>query len=195
MFAAAFISSALRCLRGCVIGARSKSPDSFESRSECGAALVEFTILMPVFFLLLFGMVEFGSMLWLQNNMTNAAREGLRTATVRGDTMANARAMACQCLAGAGQIFTITSTDQCPGNQDATMTVTVPTANASLFNAFFQLSSGSLTSSAWNGTMTANVTMRRENTCGASVGQASCTCDTTGNAASGCGTTPRPCYQ
>ena len=52
-------------------------------RSECGAALVEFAIVLPVLILLVFGIIDFGRMLFTLNNLTSAVREGARLAAVQ----------------------------------------------------------------------------------------------------------------
>jgi Flp pilus assembly protein TadG len=180
MSVGAFISNGLRHLRECCRGPDSTSPKSSEDRSESGAALVEFTILMPVFFLILFGIVEFGSMLWLQNNMTNAAREGARRSSVQGATLVQANQAACKWLSGAAQTFTITATDKCPTDQDVKVEVSISKANASLFNTFFFIdSSGGLNASTWAGSLGAHVTMRKELICPAGAGStATCQCNT-----------------
>jgi hypothetical protein len=43
-----------------------------------GAAAVEFAIVAPVFFVLVFGMIEYGRMVMVQQVLTNASREGAR---------------------------------------------------------------------------------------------------------------------
>lgn len=53
-----------------------------------GAATVEFALIAPVFLLLVFGIIEFGRMLMVQQVLTNATREGARRATVEGVTPA-----------------------------------------------------------------------------------------------------------
>ena len=128
------------------------SPD----QSESGAALVEFTVLMPVFFLILFGIIEFGMIFFLRNNMVNAAREAARSISVQGGTSATAKTIACNYLAGTGQQFSITFTDSCPGAQDVTVQITVPTDKASFFNYLGMFTGG---------TLKAAVTMRKELTC------------------------------
>ena len=50
-----------------------------------GQGLVEFALLLPVFLLLLFGMVEFGRAYMTKNILTGAAREGVRRAVVQVD--------------------------------------------------------------------------------------------------------------
>src|SRR5262249_7943254 len=131
-----------------------------------GAALVEFTILMPVLFLILFGIVEFGAMIWMQNNMIGAAREGARTASVRGGTMTDAYNRACNCLAGTGQTFTISASNTCNASVgEVTVQVAIDKSKASLMNKFFSLSGGHLTTTSWGGQIGASVTMRQEDSC------------------------------
>lgn len=43
-----------------------------------GQSLVEFALILPVFLILLFGVVEFGLLLYNQHVITNASREGAR---------------------------------------------------------------------------------------------------------------------
>ena len=47
-----------------------------------GAAAVEFAIILPVLVLLLFGMIEWGLLLFNQQVITNASREGARAGIV-----------------------------------------------------------------------------------------------------------------
>ena len=49
-----------------------------------GAAAVEFALLVPFLCLLLFGVIDFGYMLNRDTMINNAAREGVRTASVGG---------------------------------------------------------------------------------------------------------------
>jgi Flp pilus assembly protein TadG len=51
-----------------------------------GAAAVEFAIVAPIFFLLIFGMIEFGRAVMVQQIITNASREGARIAVLDGTT-------------------------------------------------------------------------------------------------------------
>lgn len=53
--------------------------------SERGANLLEFALVLPVFLLLLFGMVEFGLVLMKQSEMTSATREGARFGIILTD--------------------------------------------------------------------------------------------------------------
>ncbi|MCM0083901.1 pilus assembly protein [Geomonas sp. Red32] len=55
------------------------------NRKKCinqdGIALVEMALLLPVLLLILFGIAEFGRALYMENTLTNAAREGARLAS------------------------------------------------------------------------------------------------------------------
>jgi Flp pilus assembly protein TadG len=51
-----------------------------------GAAAVEFAFVAPVFFLFVFGMIEYGRMVMVQQILTNASREGARQAVLDGAT-------------------------------------------------------------------------------------------------------------
>jgi Flp pilus assembly protein TadG len=52
-------------------------------KNERGAALVEFAIAGTVFLTVVFGVIEFGRLLYTHNALRDAARRGVRYATVR----------------------------------------------------------------------------------------------------------------
>ena len=57
-------------------------------RNRRAAAAVEFALIAPVFFLLIFGMIEYGRMVMIQQVITNASREGARQAVLDGASTA-----------------------------------------------------------------------------------------------------------
>ncbi len=59
-------------------------------RSDGGAAAVEFALILPIFVLLVFGIVEFGRLFNTQVSLTGAAREGARIMAIRNDPSCNA---------------------------------------------------------------------------------------------------------
>lgn len=61
-----------------------------KTHRERGASIVEFAIVLPLFLLLIGGMVDFGRMYYTQVMLTNAAREGARAAMYGGSPTARA---------------------------------------------------------------------------------------------------------
>ena len=59
-----------------------RAPFSFLSRNDAGTTTIEFTIVVLLFFLLTFGLVEFGYLLFQYNSATKAAQYGARMAAV-----------------------------------------------------------------------------------------------------------------
>ena len=51
-----------------------------------GQSLVEFALVLPIFLLLFFVVMDFGTAIFTYNSLTNAAREGARLAIVNQDT-------------------------------------------------------------------------------------------------------------
>lgn len=49
-----------------------------------GAELVEFALMSMAFFVVVFGTLEFGRMIWQDNVVASAAKDGARWASVRG---------------------------------------------------------------------------------------------------------------
>jgi hypothetical protein len=60
-------------------------------RKVRGAAAVEFAVVAPVFVLLIFGMIEYGRMVMVQQMLTNASREGARRAVLEGASETDVR--------------------------------------------------------------------------------------------------------
>lgn len=56
-----------------------------------GAAVVEFAVVAPLFFLIVMGIIEFGRLAMVQQVITNAAREGARIAVLDGSTAAQVK--------------------------------------------------------------------------------------------------------
>jgi len=73
--------------------------------NEHGAAAVEFALLLPVLLMILFGIIEFGMIMYGREVVTNATREGTRAGIVQGPpkrTEGEIIAIATTYLAGTG---------------------------------------------------------------------------------------------
>lgn len=123
----------------------------WKKRGRSGAAATEFALVLPIFLALLFGIIQFGSVLYLHNNMVNAARESVRRMSVAEMTGAEAQTYAQNYLAGWGLTFNITTTEP-PGTTDVSMQITVPAADAAIVN--FPIT--------WPGNLVAQASMRPE---------------------------------
>jgi Flp pilus assembly protein TadG len=56
------------------------------SKGAVGQALAEFALIAPIFFLLLFGIIEAGRFIFYYELLNNATRDGARYAIVHGDS-------------------------------------------------------------------------------------------------------------
>lgn len=99
-------------------------------RRRTGAAMVEMALTLPIFFLVVLGIIEFGRAFMVEQVVTNAAREGARHAVLPGVTTAAAQQKAREHLA-AGNLnvpqatVTVTPTDLSTARAGTTVTVTV----------------------------------------------------------------------
>jgi Flp pilus assembly protein TadG len=55
-------------------------------RKAKGQALVEFALVIPIFLALLFGVIDLGRVIWANDSLASAAREGARYASVHAGT-------------------------------------------------------------------------------------------------------------
>jgi Flp pilus assembly protein TadG len=54
-------------------------------RKERGATMAEFAVIASVFFMIIFGIIEFGRLLYTHNALTDASRRGARYAVLHGE--------------------------------------------------------------------------------------------------------------
>ena len=97
-------------------------------RKQRGAAAVEFAVVAPVFVLLIFGMIEYGRMVMVQQMLTNASREGARRAVLEGATETDVRQVVSDYLTPANIPVT---------TSDITILIGDPAASAPLTSAQF----------------------------------------------------------
>jgi Flp pilus assembly protein TadG len=127
---------------------------------RAGAAVAEFAVVVPVFFVLIFGMIEYGRMVMVQQILTNAAREGARVAVSDTSTTAGVKAASNQYLTAANiSNTTITVTPDPPSSATAGNPVSVQVSVP--FNKVSWVSSPWFLGST---TVSYTATMRRETT-------------------------------
>jgi Flp pilus assembly protein TadG len=76
----------------CRMNVRRLSPSIAGGADRQGAAAVETALVLPLFFLIVFGVIEFGRAFMVAQLLTNAAREGARSAITAGSTNADVTA-------------------------------------------------------------------------------------------------------
>ena len=88
-------------------------------RDRDGAAAVEFAFILPILLLLFSGIVQFGSIMFLENHMTNVARETSRRVAVGELAQADAEGSVQQALVNWGVNYEVTAAtvDMGGGNQ------------------------------------------------------------------------------
>lgn len=121
-------------------------------RDERGAAVVEFALVLPLLLMLIFGIVSFGTIAFVNSNMLNAARDAARVLAVKNNTSAQALAQAqgelaigvlsyainvctagggCTCTPSGGGTCTIPDPRSDTAN-DVAVTVSVPMGQAAI---------------------------------------------------------------
>ncbi len=103
----------------------------FCRKGRRGAALVEFAIVSPILFLLVFGMIEYGRMVMVQQIITNASREGARLGVLDGTSTSDVQTAVTDYLAGASVSGADITVDPSPPDsagfgEPVTVTVSVP---------------------------------------------------------------------
>ena len=115
--------------------------------AERGAALVEFALLLPILVVLLSGLFQFGAIMYLQNNMSNVARDVSRRVAIQDLTIAQGIQRANDTLINWGVNFTINVTlpdPADPNDRDVVVMIAAPIAEAAIFDVFGVLASGNL---------------------------------------------------
>jgi len=69
------------------------------TRSRGGQTLVEFALVLPIFLLLIFGLIDVGRLVYMNSTMSQAAREATRVAAVEASWIGSTRSD-CNQLAG-----------------------------------------------------------------------------------------------
>ena len=123
-----------------------------------GAAVVEFAIVAPVLLLLVFGMIEYGRLVMVQQVITNATREGARSAVLDGATTTGVTTIVNDFLTASrvsGAVVTVTPSPPSSAafGDPVTVSVQVPFSQVSWLPTPMFLSST---------TLSATTVMRRE---------------------------------
>jgi Flp pilus assembly protein TadG len=124
-------------------------------QDQRGAAAVEFAFIMPILLVMFSGILQFGSVMFLENHMTNVAREASRRVAVGELTETDAATMVQGALVNWGVTYevSVATVDADDGNQDITVAISLPLSDAALIDVLGLFDTGNLSTS---------VTMRME---------------------------------
>ncbi len=124
-------------------------------KDQSGAAAVEFVFILPILLLLFSGILQFGSVMFLDSHMTNVAREASRRVAVGELTETDATTMVQAALVNWGVTYqvNIATADAGDGNQNVVVNISLPLADAALMDVLGLFANGDLSTS---------VTMRME---------------------------------
>lgn len=122
-------------------------------RNRRGAAVVEFAVVAPVFIMLVFGMIEYGRMVMVQQLLTNASREGARMGILDGATTSSVQTAVTTYLSNAsvtGATVTVNPNPPSSAGYGApvTVTVSIPFSQVSWIPTPMFLSGTTLTASS-----------------------------------------------
>lgn len=94
--------------------------------NQKGAVLVEAALMLPIMFLIVFGIFEFGRALYISNTLNHAAREGARLAAVMPKPI-NIDSQVANCIPFDKTGITIVTSTSAPApGAPVTVTVTLP---------------------------------------------------------------------
>ncbi len=125
--------------------------------SRRGVAAVEFAMVVPIFVVFIFGMIEFGRILMVQQTLINGSREGARQAVLEGATEDGVVEIVSEYLQAASinvpSDYVSVSPDPADvrGNEKITVSISVPFAEVSWMPPFI-----------YDGNLQATTTMRSE---------------------------------
>ena len=129
-----------------------------KSRRRAGAAVVEMAVVLPLFILLVFGLIEASRLGMVAQLITNAAREGCRVAVINQTTQAAVQARVEAVLAGSG--ISVGTVNPSPSNWATSSKGTAITVSLSV--PFSQVSWLSTPMFLGNTTVSASATMSSE---------------------------------
>jgi Flp pilus assembly protein TadG len=104
-------------------------------KNQSGASLFEFALGAAVFMTIVFGVIEFGRLLWTHNALRDAARKGARYATIRKNDSAGIQAVKYMVVYGDPNANPATATAVAPGLTTANVNVDYQNYNGVLLSS------------------------------------------------------------
>lgn len=119
------------------------------SKRRRAVAAVELAIVTPVLLTMLFGIIEFGWIFTVRQALVTASREGARTASLPGSTVADVQTRISEYTLplGLSSAATQVACDE-EGAPSGTVTVSIPYATVTLVGSYFGSTCGTLSATS-----------------------------------------------
>lgn len=121
-------------------------------RSDDGATAVEFVFVLPVLLMIVAGIVQFGAIFFLQNNMANAARDAAQALAAGSiETRTETTQLVEERLVNWGVTFTVDTTlpdPSDPTDGGFTVVITAPLSEVAIFDYLGVFEGGTLRAAA-----------------------------------------------
>lgn len=103
-------------------------------------AIVEMAVVMPLLLTMLFGMIEFGWLFMVNQNLTSAAREACRIASLQGSSDADIANIIADYMENTGvSVYTVETTHATQNDPTETVVLSVKYSDASLVGGYLGL--------------------------------------------------------
>ena len=109
-------------------------PNASFLRDTRGGVAVEFAIMLPIVLSLVFGIVQYGNILYVRQLMTHAAEEAARAYAFDSMAAADAQSLAENRLESTGLVYTVTVTEPGSDESNVKVEITTPMVDAALVN-------------------------------------------------------------
>ena len=158
------LSKAMRCWRIGRSNSRSRacriaSAAGSLRKDKDGVAAVELALVLPFLMMLLVGIIDFGALFFLKNNMFSVARDSARALALQSVTVTEAEQMAQDNLINWNATFDVVAQEVPnaidPAITDVVVTITVPMADAAPIGLMLDVV-------GFTGTLQSRVAMRQE---------------------------------
>lgn len=116
------------------------------SKLRRAGAAVEMAVVAPLLITILFGIIEYGWLFSVQQNLVNAAREGARIGTLNGMDASDVQSRVNEFLdpLGLASSATVTVVEATPDEPNVVVRVSVPISDVAIMGTFFHHQSDSL---------------------------------------------------
>ena len=113
-------------------------------RNTGGGVAVEFAVMLPIVLSMLFGIIQYGNILYIRQLMTQAAEEAARAYAFDSMAAADAETLAEERLENTGLVYTVTLSEPSSSETNVKVEITTPMEDAALVNMLGSVMDGDI---------------------------------------------------